>query len=398
MEKKNRRKIDWQQFLITVLGTAIGVALTFVVNGMIDRRNKEKAQRLTAIMVIHDIDESLAILKEMVEPEEESGKLLQYALERRDHLEKMPYDSLTRIVYSMMEPSSPFRFDTSKEKVFNSDLDTWQNLENMKFIDNVQSFFYDRQEFEEWYNGDELWRKPLSREEYLQSFMGQGWMTQERACEILRAYLKEKLYDKRVIYYIDIASYRSQALKRKIDEWTDLNEENKFIMGISDRELEEYMNSMVVEGERVTKQYLTGNWTLRLEENSYCDYSFHSDNSFSIEMVQSTSGNWENWSGTFITRSTFSGMWEMKGDSLIMKPGPRTVDEVEVEVDVSGLVPAEGKRDSLDSWLIKTRQLTLEGCREFSETRHAFHSRLDSSHDKMRWIDSDGDVHYLKRK
>ena len=91
-------------------------------------------------------------------------------------------------------------------------------------------------------------------------------------------------------------------------------------------------------------------------------------------------------------------MWEMKGDSLIMKPGPRTVDEVDVEVDGSGLVPAEGKRDSLDSWLIHTRQLTLEECREISENRFAFHSRLDSSHDKMRWINFDGDVHYVKRK
>ena len=44
MEKKTtRKKIDWQQFFITVIGTAIGVALTFVVSGILERRNKAQA-------------------------------------------------------------------------------------------------------------------------------------------------------------------------------------------------------------------------------------------------------------------------------------------------------------------------------------------------------------------
>ena len=51
-----KSSIDWKQFFISVLGTAIGVALTFIVSGMLERRHKAQAQRLTAIMVIHDID------------------------------------------------------------------------------------------------------------------------------------------------------------------------------------------------------------------------------------------------------------------------------------------------------------------------------------------------------
>ena len=41
MEKNTtHQKIDWRQFFISVLGTAIGVALTFVVSGLVERRNK----------------------------------------------------------------------------------------------------------------------------------------------------------------------------------------------------------------------------------------------------------------------------------------------------------------------------------------------------------------------
>ena len=393
-----RRKLDWHLFIITVLGTAIGVALTFVVSGIIDRHNQEQAQRLTAIMVIHDVDKSIDILKEWVEPEEERGKLLQYAMEQRDHLEKMPYDTLTDVTYALLESSSFFRFDTSKEKIFNSDLDTWQNLGNMKFIDNIQSFFYDRQSFEEWYNGDQLWHKPVSREEYLQLFMGEGWLTQDRVCEILRPFLREKLYDRRVTYYIDVASYRIRELNRKIEEWTDINEENKFLMGITDREMEDYINSMVVEGDRVTKRSLTGRWTLALAKDSYCHYYFSPDHGFSVEIVQSDEGHWERWQGSYIIRSKFSGKWEIKGDSLILNPGRVAADDLEVDVDGSGLVPEAGYgRDTLDSWLTEARQRALEQCREASGSRYAFHSRMDSSHDKMKWTDAEDDVSYLKR-
>ena len=399
MEKKTtRRKMDWQQFFISVLGTAIGVALTFVVSGMMERRAQRQAQRLTAVMVIHDIDESIDILRSKKKPEEENGKLLQYALDNRDHLDKMSYDTLTAITFALLEPYSEFRFDTSKEKVFNSDLDTWQNLGNMKFIDNVQSFFYNRHLFEEWFNGDGLWHKPVPREEYLQLFMGEGWLSEERVCEILWPFLKEKLYDKRVTYFIDVASYRLQNLNQTIDEWTALNEENKFLMGITDREMEEYVNSIVTEGDPVTKRSLLGQWLLTMEDNSYCEYTFSSDHSFTGVINQCTEGHWAYWTGVVKSQAKYSGTWEIQGDSLIFNINPITDSEGNFIVDGSGLVPAEGKRDSLDSWLIDFREQLVEEYRQLGENRHAIHSRMDSSHDKMKWVDFDGTVNYLKRK
>ncbi len=67
MEKKTKRRFDWGSFLVTVLGTAIGVALTFVASGILEHRNKAQAQRLTAIMVIHDMDHSIDIVKALLD-------------------------------------------------------------------------------------------------------------------------------------------------------------------------------------------------------------------------------------------------------------------------------------------------------------------------------------------
>ena len=166
MEKKSTyKKIDWQDFFISVIGTAIGIAITFIVDGMLERRSKAQAQRLTAIMVIHDIDSSVEIVKEMREEEERNGELLRFILKQKDHLEEVPYDTLTSVLGILADSRSEFSFDTSKEKIFNSDLDTWQNLGNMAFLDNVQSFYHYRQWAQEAMNESTIWQRRSSNEE-----------------------------------------------------------------------------------------------------------------------------------------------------------------------------------------------------------------------------------------
>lgn len=64
-KQENTRNFWRMQFIISVLGTSIGVGLTFGIGRMIENQKKEQAQRVTAMMVIHDIDESVSTLKEM---------------------------------------------------------------------------------------------------------------------------------------------------------------------------------------------------------------------------------------------------------------------------------------------------------------------------------------------
>ena len=160
----------WQQFLIGVLGTAIGVALTFSLNGLRESKKKQQAQRLTAIMVIHDIDNTIDILKSWKQQEASKDTLLHYAMDNRDHLDKVPSDTLSNIILNLVSQNRSFRFDTSKEEIFNSDLDTWQNLGSVQFLDNVQSFFYDRQTLQQ-INEDPEWKEPIPYDDYLQLVM-----------------------------------------------------------------------------------------------------------------------------------------------------------------------------------------------------------------------------------
>ena len=95
-----------------------------------------------AIMVIHDIDESINSLKTLKEKMETEYNATLYVQEHLDQLDSVPNETLDLVLSFIVEKEEEFRFDNSKEKIFHSSPDTWQNLESMKFIDNVQFLMY----------------------------------------------------------------------------------------------------------------------------------------------------------------------------------------------------------------------------------------------------------------
>lgn len=398
MEKKTtRKKIDWQQFFITVIGTAIGVALTFVVSGILERRNKAQAQRLTAIMVIHDIDNTVNIFQSWKDNEEKGKALLMYALEHKDQKEAIPSDTLMNVLNLLVRSKTEYHFDTSKEQIFNSDADTWQNLENMKFIDNVQEFFYERQRFLEIANNAEWFREPIPDEEYMQVIMNSGWVTEEEYFTELWAFLRDKLQDKRVAYYINVSHARVEALTQYIDKFTLLNEENKFIMGITDQELEDYVNSLHNNGIALTKGDLPGRWLFASRDQNM-EYTFHSDNTYTYSNAKNSSYvKTPYWSGVYTVKVTYKGTWALQRDSLVLTPDYASSD---VLLDPSGIVVEKDGEKNLADWLNQYQETTLNYFREEDdkEYQYAIKARLDSSRDKMEWTEADGTVRYLKRK
>lgn len=395
-EKTTRRRMDWQQFIITVLGTAIGVALTFVISGIINHRNKEQAQRLTAIMVIHDIDNTIGILETWKEQEEEGQALLQYALDHKDQKEPVPSDTMTSILTRLVRRKAEYHFDTSKEQIFNSDVDTWQNLGNMKFIDNVQRFFYERQSLLETASTEDWFREPIPDDEYMKVIMESGWVTQQEYDAQQWSFLRDQLNDKRVVYYINVAFARVSALNDYIDRFTHLNEENKFIMGITDQEMEDYVNSITNKGIALNRADLPGHWWLSSKDRSM-EYDFHSDNSYTYTNENTSSYiKTRYWSGSYKLKVSYRGTWALQRDSLIMKPDYSTSD---VQVDPGDIVVEDNMKDTLATWLNSCQERTLDYMREqTANERYAVKALLDSSRDKMEWTESDGTVRYWKRR
>ena len=385
-KKKKTNKSWWMQFLISVLGTAIGVGLTFAVSHRIENKKKEQAQRLTAMMVTHDIDESIQSLKTLKENTNAQYEAMLFFQEHLDQPDVVPDDTIYMAIEFLTSDDQDFRFDMSKEKIFHSSPDTWQNLGSMKFIDNVQSFYFERQAFQDMHNKSSLWFKPIPISELEKLKIDNNnvsldeYVDQSKA--LIRAFLIEQLADDHIKYYINYTPWRLNKLVEMIENWTQMNDENKFLMSITDEEYENYVNSINQSGIALTEKTLIGTWEISSTEENTSVWEFQKDHRYSFVTSASSAVNLPFANGRIKVRVTEKGTWTLQGDSLIRMAD---LDAVGVELDASNLVASPGSEDLRDNWIQEYREEVLK----YNQTtarmnlRNARHVRLDASHDKM---------------
>ena len=398
MEKKKKLRAPlWMQLLISIIGTAIGVGLTFGVNNWMDKRKKEETQRLMAIMVIHDIDESINSLKTLKEKMETEYNATLYVQEHLDQLDSVSNETLDLVLSFIVEKEEEFRFDNSKEKIFHSSPDTWQNLESMKFIDNVQSCYYNRQTFQDMYNKSSQWQKPVSIKVYEELNNNDSNLSLEDVLDQYyaktRKLLKEKLEDEHVKFYIDCAPLKLGNIAGLIKYWTRVNDENKFLMSITDEELEDYVSSINTNGIAVTEKSLIGTWSSSPLDESH-QFEFRKDHTYSYVSVVTSPANINFSRGKLKKIYKETGTWELKGDSLITKP-----DSVDFDVDASMMNVQPENQEMLDSWVQNYKKETLTHYQKWikeGDARTAGYVHLDASRDKLELKIGENAV-YFKR-
>ena len=387
MSKKKKSINSWlMQFLIGVMGTAIGVGLTFAISHRIENKKKEQAQRLTAMMVIHDIDESVNCLRTMKEYMETGYNAMIFATEQLDKLDSVLADTLYKAIEFIMSDGQDFRFDMSKEKIFHSSPDTWQNLGSMKFIDNVQSFYFERQAFQDLRNSSSFWREPLSVSEfeklkiYNSDLSVEEYMEQYNA--LLRDFLKEQLEDSHIKYYIEYSPWRLTTLVELIEKWSMMNDENKFLMSITDEELETYVNSISKSGIALTEKSLIGTWEVSSSEENSLEWNYRKDHTYSVITTISSAVNLPFAKGKIKIHVNEDGNWTLKGDSIVQLTN---IDALDVDVDASNMVALPGKQEMCDSWVQEYSEELVKYYQDNAKRnmRNAYHARLDTSHDKM---------------
>ena len=401
MEKKMKLKDSlWMQLLISIVGTAIGVGLTFAVNNWMDSRKKAETQRLMAIMVIHDIDESINSLKTLKENMETEYNATMYVREHLDQIDSVPNDTLSLALLFIVEDGEEFRFDNSKEKIFHSSPDTWQNLGCMKFIDNVQSCYYYRQIFQDAYNKLSTWRKPVSVEVYEAMNNGNSNLSLEEVLDQyyakMRKLLKEKMEDKHVKYYINCTPSKLGGIDGLIKYWTQINDENKFLMSITDEELENYVSNINTNGIAVTEKGLIGTWSSSSSMDEINQFEFKKDHTYSFVYNNTSPANLNFSQGKLTSIYKELGTWKLEGDTLITIP-----DSVDLEVDASKMTVQPERQEMLDSWVQNYKEKYLSAHKKNIKeggARIARHARLDASRDKMELKIGENVVYYKREK
>ena len=385
-----------KELLLTIIATTISIVLTFGTAAWLEKREAKKATRLLAMTIISDIDQSLEVYKKRLEVEENGSRIANYLFRNIDSLERVSDDTL----FAFFEYLSTCAFgvdreiETSNEHIFNSSQDSWRTLSDKKFLSNVQDFYNARalceRQQQEWV----YYRKPLTKDDEYRIIMEEsGTANREAFMKICHRLLQ----DQKVRNYVDHAPLRMNNFRDFLQEYVNLNEENKFLMGITDQELEEYVSNINKKGVSLTRSKLLGHWALTVGDQ-FNEYDFYGDHGyvFAVDYAPAFIKS-VYFSGRLKMKASYRGKWAVQGDSLVLTPDFSTVD---MTVDPSALVPEENMQDSLDAWVARYREQGLASFKKMADNgdKYTVKALLDSSHDKMEWTLPNGTVRYLKRK
>ena len=131
----------WKDFVVAILATTVSIILTFGTSKLVERNNQRKERRLTALMVMssiesfaRSIDESAAAWDRL---DSVAVWLLRLPIEEVEKLGEEPFQDAVNEVFQ----APIIRHDQTAETIFSSNIDTWKNMKNFQFVDNVGACF-----------------------------------------------------------------------------------------------------------------------------------------------------------------------------------------------------------------------------------------------------------------
>lgn len=297
---------------MTTLATTISIVLTFGTAALIEQRQKKQSGRQTAMMVIHDIDENIVQLRDIIRDEQAKGDLARQVLQHVGRLDLFSSDSLYALL-SYITEDDPFAFDHSKERIFHSSQEAWKTIDSPLFIDLIQQFYAERHQLEETVGNYFLFRKPVSNDQFYRDLLASpGFNIHQNLPAILSPHLSAT----ETRNYITFSLWRANHYSKIANEWQRKSDQLKFIMGITDDELSAYVERQERTGSPVGDRQLVGRWRATSTSDEAPEtIEFHGDHTFTHihrEVFPSML-----YSGHLVRLHIMRGTWSIQGDSLV---------------------------------------------------------------------------------
>ena len=133
-----------KQFFLSLIATTISIILTFGTSAVIENRQKEKAKREMVLMIIYDFDKT-------IEQVQHADSLLQQASKAQQEVALRPecFNSQRPCFISAMSIITDNRFVETTEKIFSSNIETFNTLGNVNFVHEVSAFYNSRRFYQE---------------------------------------------------------------------------------------------------------------------------------------------------------------------------------------------------------------------------------------------------------
>lgn len=140
-QKKKKRSGFWNQMGAIVMGTTISLIVTIGAAQILERHQRAKDRRLTAMMVLSNIESSARSFEDMSNTLGHADTVGTWLLAQpMEELKLMPDDELARFVNDVTT-LRVFVHDETAENIFSNNIDTWKNMKNFQFVDHVGQCF-----------------------------------------------------------------------------------------------------------------------------------------------------------------------------------------------------------------------------------------------------------------
>ena len=346
-------------FLTGVLATAIGVGLTFGVNNLVTHHRQAQAQRQTAMMAIYDIDDIIHHFIRYKERDDAFFKVAMYLYTHQDELENVAMDSLWmtgEYLFFYADADMPEWADNSTELVFSGSMDAMLNLGDPTFCDNVQKCYQLRRNMVSSMGKKSVFRRPLP-EDFIFQYHKQlhesdltynGMMNQHAMAGLIRSAFQQQ----EVMLYLRKYLTRDRAFQEFINSLISLNQENKFIMNVTDEDMRKYEAEHVNRTVPAKAKTIVGHWTLR-QDNQLKTYDFRKDYS----VTATTRMDYR--VGFALAPLTFSidGQWQLGGDSLRLTFDTATVQLIDCDPAIEQHAQAARQQVQTNDWDLANKVL-----------------------------------------
>jgi len=380
---KSWRKFKFANFsrelLMTTIATTISIILTFGTAHVLEVRQKKAEGKQMVMMVIHDIDNAEESFRKMAKEEESSFLCAQLALQNIDSLAKMSTDSLSMVISYIVNPEHILHYiDDSNERIFLSSQDAWKTIDNAPFLDCIQDFYSWRRMTYDRMNDNSYWVKPVSHTEFMEY--------QVESYKLDYAYfLSQRLSEKKVLDYLDLSPSRQFFYNECVDYCKRMSQKCKFMMGITDEEMTEYVAQHSRAGQRMEESDLIGKWVELSNADVYQGYEFSKDHKFKNVTKQHLMNTIYSGRVDFIYE--VSGSWQLQKDSLVLKVNPN----ISYKVDDSHITYKPELRDSVKAMVNYWNMTIKTRVEQFKKnvTRTAFFASINNVGNRIQLISSE---------
>ena len=386
------KKGTWgKELLMTFLGTTISIVLTFGTAQMLEHKNQKAIGRQAAMMVIHDIDNSVESLWNLATEEDNLLELTQYVMENIDSMGPSATDTLMKVLKYLYAPYNTQGLDDVGEKIFLGSNEGWKNIDNTLFVDVVQDFYHQRHSAIDLINASPRFHKPLSEEEVYK------YLTRPLSVEKIKPLLIDAFQREEVQRYLTHSSERRLQYNTLADKWSNISDQCKFIMGITNREVKEYVEKREQTGKRVREKDLIGSWREFATPDRHSYTQFNKDHTYTTTEIYYQSD--VAYTGYAKIKWINTGTWELIGDSVCQK----TLD-LQFELDTTGIRYLPEKKKEVELWVKIMKENLFEHQKKVKplmvgkQERYAMF--IDASGEKIEyhWTGYGSDKEYKIRK